>query len=179
LPSPVDIAVVVLFSVWATLSVLSQFRPAWLQRLKSKDLLHLIPNWRFFAPRPARRDYHLEYRLRDRTSGLGRWARVRIIHPRTLRCAVWHPEKRRRKTFNTLIRRLMRVSVDRGPQQAGRSISYLTLLNFVQRRHAPAGHQVQFRIVTAQDFCPARPVRLAFTSDWHAPAAAVRLEAAE
>jgi hypothetical protein len=172
-----NIALAVLFGVWAALSGLSQLRPAWLQRLKSRDLLHLIPNWRFFAPNPARRDYHLEYRTLAAGGAPRRWQRVQTIARRSISCALWHPAKRRRKAFNTLIRRLMRAAIDWGPQGAGRSVAYLTVLNHVQRK-AGAREPVQFRIVTAQDFCAARPVRLAFTSDWHAPPPANRLGAA-
>jgi hypothetical protein len=171
-----NIAIAVVFTAWAALSGLSQLRPAWLQRLKSRDLLHLIPNWRFFAPNPARRDYHLEYRTLRAGGAPGRWQRVPTIARRSIISIVWHPAKRRRKAFNTLIRRVMRAASEWGQHRAGRSIAYLTVLNHVQRT-AGVCEPVQFRIVTAQDFCAARPVRLAFTSDWHAPPPAGTLEA--
>ena len=180
MPNLLDSLIALVLTVWFCLAVLSQFRPAWLQQIKYFDLLHLIPNFRFFAPHPARRDYYLEFRCRLNSDTVGRWQRVMTMAPRGLSCALWHPGKRRRKAFSTLTRRLLRVSVAHGPDRAGRTVAYLTLLNHVQGFLADERGDVQFRLVTGQHHCPARPIRLAFTSDWHAasPRAGERHDAA-
>src|SRR6266568_2610173 len=100
-----DAALLCFFIGWWLVSLVAQWKHERLTAIRSKDLLHLLPNWRFFAPVPARRDYHLEYRLRTVGSQLSRWTRIQILPRRTNRCVLWYPEKRQRKAFNTLIRR--------------------------------------------------------------------------
>lgn len=167
--SGAEIGLCLIYAGWLVLSVANQFRWKWVQRIKAHDLCHLIPNWRFFAPNPASRDFQLEYRVGGGGVSTTPWTRVATIASRPMRCVVWHPEKRRRKSFNTLVRRLMRIKRERGSEQAARSVSYLLLLHHVQERHAPDCQPVQFRIVSCQEFNPLMPLRVEFTSDWHAP----------
>jgi len=154
------------FSGWLLLSVAGQFKRPALTAIRYRDVLHLIPNWRFFAPVPARRDYHLEYRLRNAQSQPTRWKRVELLSRRTHWCFFWYPEKRLRKSFNTSVRRLTRIRREYGYDSAARSLAYLHLLNFLQSNAQLKGEALQFRIITCQDFAPA-PLRLVFTSNWH------------
>jgi hypothetical protein len=137
-------------------------------KLKSKDALHLVPNWRFFAPVPARRDYHLEYRVKTTDLQITRWKRIAFYKERTLLSLVWYPDKRFRKAFNTSVRRITRSVRDHGFETAARSLSYMHLLNYLQARHlAKSARQLQYRIVSSQDFADDPRIRLVFTSSWH------------
>jgi hypothetical protein len=163
-----NLLVVLIFSLWIFLSIVSQFQLAWIQSLKTRDVFHLIPNWRFFAPIPARRDYHLEYRTKGVLLPATRWSRIDLVSRRRYWCAVWNPAKRIRKSFNTQVRRLTRSLATGDRAIAARSLAYLSLLNYLQ--HAVTHDNIwliQFRIVTCQDFSANSMVRLVFTSDWH------------
>ena len=51
-----------------------------IKSLRYRDILHLIPSWRFFAPTPGCRDYHLELRIRKRgETDPDIWRRVLLI----------------------------------------------------------------------------------------------------
>jgi hypothetical protein len=164
----VHMIVVAVFSVWWLLSVASQFRLPVVQRMKQRDVFHLIPNWRFFAPVPARRDYNLEYRFLDQHGRITRWTRAPLIGARTTLCLVWYPAKRIRKAFNTSVRRLTRRMSKDGRDAAAHSLAYLGMLNYLQHLEALAGTRaLQFRILTSQDFAAHPRPRLVFTSDWH------------
>ena len=136
--------------------------------MRSFDCLHLIPNWRFFAPIPAKKDYHLEYRLKLGESNTTRWERIELVAQRNFWSMFWYPSKRLRKAFNTSVRRIKRRLSDSGFDSASRSVSYLHLLNYLQNsvliNNAKA---LQFRIISQQDFAKNRKPRLVFTSDWH------------
>lgn len=161
-------ALIILFAGWWLVSLGGQFKGSAITSLRSKDLLHLIPNWRFFAPVPARKDYHLEVRWTSGQKRVSRWSRVDILPPRhPLRTMLWHPEKRVRKAFNTAVRRITRVLRESGRHRATRSLSYLLMLNFLEHRCDPDARTIQFRVVSCQDFAETPVVRLVFLSDWH------------
>lgn len=163
-----DITLVAVFGLWWVISALGQRKSPRVSAIKANDVLHLIPNWRFFAPSPARRDYYLEYRLKTLESETPRWRRVMLSCDRSFWCIVWNPEKRIRKAFTTSVRRITRLMRAHGFEVAARSLAYMHLLNYLQNRQAAAkGNQLQFRIVAAQDFADEVRISLVFTSSWH------------
>jgi hypothetical protein len=152
---------------WFLASVLNQFKHPWIAALKPRDLFHLIPNWRFFAPIPARRDYHLEYRLMTNTARVTRWQRVTLLPDQRNWWVIWNPRKRVRKSFNTAVRRIVR-RLRSGYSAAATSVSYLQILHYLEHADFSAkSRRVQFRIVTCQDFAGDPRLRLVFTSSWH------------
>jgi hypothetical protein len=160
---------IAIFAIWAFLSAASQFKVRWIRSLQTRDVFHLIPNWRFFAPVPARRDYHLEYRTKKGSRNITRWKRIDLKYNRGRWCAVWNPNKRFRKSFNTQVRRLTRILSTGGRVAASHSLAYLTLLSYLQHMvDAQPNSVLQYRIVTCQDFAPKPILKLVFTSDWHA-----------
>lgn len=158
-----------LFTGWWLLSFFAQTRSALINKLRYRDLLHLIPSWRLFAPAPGCRDYHLEYRIRHRwQEAPDVWRRVRLCQPRSWSNMLYNPTKRTRKAAATLVRRLLQQSHDYGYDVAVRSLPYLSLLIFLQRRESSRhGVAIQFRIVSCQDFARDCQSRLLFTSSWH------------
>lgn len=163
-----DITLSVVFGSWWVISAAGQGKGPRISAIKTNDLLHLIPNWRFFAPSPARRDYHLEYRLKTFESETTLWRRVKLSSDRSIRCMVWNPEKRVRKAFTTSVRRITRHKRMHGFDGAARSLAYMHLLNYLQNRQASAkGRQLQFRIVASQDFADEVKTSLVFASSWH------------
>jgi hypothetical protein len=161
-------SIAVIFATWFLLSLIGQSKADWMRSLKARDVFHLIPNWRFFAPIPARRDYHLEYRTKGDSPQVTPWSRIDLVNHRRVWCVIWNPTKRIRKSFNTQVRRLTRVLAAGGRARATQSLAYLSLLNHVQHSTAIRNVQIlQFRIVTTQDFASDAIIRLVFKSDWH------------
>lgn len=166
-----DVALIIIFTFWFLLSLLLQWQKKVITKIRSKDLLHLIPNWRFFAPTPARKDYHLEYRIKLKDSKVGIWKRIEFSKQRNYWCVLWYPDKRFRKAFNTSVRRITRMLYEHGYDSTAKSIAYLHLLNYLQNNNVvEIIEALQFRIISQQDFASDRKPRLVFTSNWHASA---------
>jgi hypothetical protein len=163
-----EIAFICLVTFWWILSLLGQARTPLMSRLRSRDVFHLIPTWRFFAPAPARRDYHVEYRTMSRKGRISKYVRVPMVNDRTWLSAVWYPSKRRRKAFNTSVRRIVRCRSRFGGDAALRCVAYLHLLNHLQGLCLHTGdYALQFHIISAADFADDPRVRLVLKSDWH------------
>lgn len=163
-----DIVIGSVFAVWLLVSIAGQWKFALMSRLRTVDFLHLIPNWRFFAPRPSRRDYHLDFRVQIGPKQTTRWTRLPMNAQRRLTSTIWYPEKRVRKTFNTAVRRIIRRLRASGPDAVAQSLAYLQLLHYVQNHpELPEGCWTQFRIVSSQDYAVDTRPRTAFVSPWH------------
>lgn len=163
-----EVALISLLILWWIVSLLGQVKTPFMSRLRSRDVFHLIPTWRFFAPVPARRDYHVEYRTMSRKGRISRYARVPMTSSRTWLSTVWNPGKRRRKSFNTSVRRIVRCRSRFGEAAAFRCVAYLQLLNHLQGLCLDASDRaLQFHIISAADFADDPGVRLVLQSDWH------------
>ena len=166
--SPEEVTFILLLAIWWAVSLCGQFKTGFMTRLRGRDVFHLIPNWRFFAPIPARRDYHLEYRTRSRVGRVSPYERIELLRERDWLSTLWNPSKRLRKAFNTSVRRIVKCRSRFGEAASLRCVAYLRLLNYVQSIVADAnGYALQFRIVSARDFADDPCVRLTFRSDWH------------
>jgi hypothetical protein len=164
-----EIAVIVMLSVWWIVSLLNQFKDSWTSRFRSSDIFHFLPNWRFFAPVPARRDYHLEYRTRSSKGVVSKYQRMMLLEERSWLTTIWHPRKRLRKTFNTSIRRILCCRTRFGEAASLRCVAYLQLLNYLENSVASDTETAfQFRIITSIDYADDPTIRLALLSDWHA-----------
>ncbi|WP_019202182.1 DUF5819 family protein [Tsukamurella sp. 1534] len=70
-------------------------------RVRRADRLGvLIPNWRFFAPEPARHDFHVVYRVATAGGTVSPWADASPPAARRWRHAVFFPERRRDKALS-------------------------------------------------------------------------------
>ncbi|BDH59119.1 hypothetical protein [Tsukamurella sp. PLM1] len=72
-------------------------------RVRRADRLGiLIPNWRFFAPEPARHDFHVVHRVVAADGSVGEWRDTAPSEPRRWRHAVYFPERRRDKALSDI-----------------------------------------------------------------------------
>jgi hypothetical protein len=164
-----ELALTVVLGGWLVVSFISQFKCDWISRCRCRDVFHVLPNWRFFAPVPARRDYHLEYRTRSSGGVISRYQRVYLLRERNWLTTFWHPRKRLRKSFNTSIRRILRCKARFGESASLRCVAYLHLLNYLENSIAERTESAfQFRIITSADYAEDPKIRLALLSDWHA-----------
>ena len=169
--SAAEIAVAVIFGAWLAATVVNQFSPGWWARVKERDHFALVPKWTFFAPNPARTDFHLFYRDVLDGDAVGEWCEIPFVPPRTpaLR-GVWHPAKRQKKVFIDAVRAIVEFAgkIDGEPYAVKVSIPYLILLNYVAA--LPRGPEVrgrQFMVSETYGWFAGREPRLVFRSDAH------------
>jgi hypothetical protein len=156
--------VIIVYSVWAVFSILSQSTNTLTERLKSRDLLNLLPNYKFFCPNPIRNDYHLYYRGRKDES-VGEWKEIRIGRRIPLLCAIWNPYKRERKVFYKIVKTVRKHYINKNKRPYGHA--YLLLLDFVQGREPDSFDSIQFRITSRQDLREKGKERDFFISNFH------------
>lgn len=156
---------------WLLLTVGNQFPGSATRRIRSLDVLNIVPKWTFFAPRPGQTDIHLLYRSVSDTHCHGQW---REVYPVTIRrgwTAVWNPEKRRRKAIVDLANRLMQAaSESKDTNRIIIGIPYLAFLNLVSGLDA-SGHTPlqmrQFALVASEGPYSVAAPRLLARSDLH------------
>jgi hypothetical protein len=134
------------FGLWFLCSCIAQRRV--LPRVLRRDQAGLIPNCRFFAPRPVSFDLSVYLRTQDERGCHSSWQPL-VEGDKTSLCFVWNPSHRLRKTVYDL--------TDMLQQQDRRetwhlSYPYLLLLNActTAARSLPEhGRRVQF-VITAR-----------------------------
>jgi hypothetical protein len=105
------------FAAWIGATAASQHPQRAFDRLRERDPLGLlVPNWRFFAPEPAKHDFHLLHRVLGQDGTASEWRETTRIAPRRSTHAAWFPERRRDKAVfdicNELIMLLAIPTVD-------------------------------------------------------------------
>ncbi|MFE0928931.1 hypothetical protein ACFW4O_33275 [Streptomyces mutabilis] len=125
-------AVELVLSSWLVMTLLSQHPNRVFDRLRSFDIVGItLPNWRFFAPFPARHDYHVLYRTLSISGEQSKWEQASSITPRTHSHAAWFPKRREEKGIFDLC-----VAMDAAGnlQDPTQSPAYCLLRDFVARR---------------------------------------------
>jgi hypothetical protein len=126
----------VVLGIWLGLSVLNQFhRGLWIKRIKRFDRVSILPDWRLFAPTPARSDYRLLYRDMSAERTLSSWKEIEFRNHSVLR-SVWHPERRIQKGLIVSVNSLVRRTIAAGTFEKRRllEIPYILILNFVEQQ---------------------------------------------
>jgi hypothetical protein len=107
--------------------------------IRKWDFLALIPQWNFFAPRPAQHDFLLLYRDQLEDGNLTDWTQVASITQRSGLSIIWNPAKRENKAlFDVVTDLAAQISVSISMLEL--SVPYLTLLNYISSmpRFGPA-----------------------------------------
>lgn len=135
----------IFFSVWLVFSVINQFGPKWMNKVKKYDYFSLIPKWTFFAPNPGSTDYHLLYRDILDDGEICKWTPVISPDNRSLVTAIWNPQKRVRKAQADIVRALIRLPDEKKDNIyfIYFTLPYLLLLNTVT--NMPCGPNVRSR----------------------------------
>lgn len=157
------------FAGWFGLSVLQQLdRREVPSRVDPTSMM--IPNWRFFAPVPARHDFDVLHRSRDAHGEVTPWREESFTVPRAVLQVLWHPRRRIEKAIFDVASELFQVSRDlRDPRAIQLSVSYLSLLNHVSHRvrHPTGAREVQFLVGRSAAYEPTIDPQLLFLSEWH------------
>src|SRR5205809_5017290 len=128
--------VIVILAAWLAATVALQL-PRTRRWLQERDVCALLPEYRFFAPRPAEGDLHLLFRDTYADGTVGRWTEICRLKPLRLSHALWNPDKRERKALFDCVVLLLRL---RPPQPRALAVTtpYLLLLNHVSSFHRTA-----------------------------------------
>jgi hypothetical protein len=156
-----DLLVVGTLFCWFVCSILAQRRPT---RMFTFDPGGLLPNYRFFAPRPISFDLYLVTRTSDRDSK-GTWE-FYDVSQKSLGCLVWNPHHRLRKGITDLVGSLRRAA---NSAHIHLTHPYLVLLNLTVNRYGnrPDVNGVQFALVRSYGY-ERSSLEMFFISNIHA-----------
>jgi hypothetical protein len=159
------ILVFLFYAAWGVLSLVCQGNHPTIKRIKSRDELGLIPNYKFFCPNPSRTDFHLYYRQSLTPDEFSDWQEIGI-HRRSLAFAfLWNPGKRDRKIFTSTIKAILN-KYQRKPHKTKGPV-YEFFLRHVLNQASLKGKPVQFKITTRQDLSYHPEEAVVFTSSLH------------
>ncbi len=100
--------------------------------IRARDVLRLIPQWRFFAPVPSTSDYFVLYRDIFPNGAFTDWTELRSV-PRHWWNGFLFPAKRERKSELDAAMQLARMDPARPLIDTVTSVPYLAILNRVTR----------------------------------------------
>ncbi|WP_019806229.1 hypothetical protein [Saccharomonospora halophila] len=157
-------------ATWYALTVCQQADrpPALAKRLDPTAMA--IPNWRFFAPTPARHDFNVLYRDELADGTRTPWREHEIVAERTLPQMLWHPVRRMEKALFDVASELLKATESvPDPSRIPLTVSYLALLNFATNQvpHHPDAVRVQFLIAQSAGHDERVEPRMLFLSDVH------------
>ena len=150
--------------VGATLALQAPKLRPW---LRGKEISVLIPEYRFFAPKPVEGDYHLLYRDVFADGTATAWTEVCLLRPRTLGHAFFHPTKRERKALFDAIVQLQDLQ-PKEPRAIAMTVPYLAVLNYVSslpRTVRPA--HTQFAVMQSYGWLSSKPTATVMVSRTH------------
>lgn len=98
------------------------------------DVFTIIPNWKFFAPYPATKDYHYAYRILDTSGKTHGWHEIALLEERKLRHAIWFAKRRTGKAVFDLCSSLMARLAIPNCGSPRRFPEYKLLTAFIQRQ---------------------------------------------
>ena len=158
---------------WLAASVLSQDPRRKFDKVRKWDPTGaLIPDWRFFAPRPGMHDHHLLVRNELPDGSYTPWQEYVQVEPRKWQHSFWYPGRRAEKVVIDSVGALTRLQPDLkegGKENVQVSVPYLTLLNYVTRQvpHHADGKRVQFMIATSAGYDDSEEPTALFLSNTH------------
>ena len=154
--SVVPYAVSTLIGSWVASTLVAQISPPTYARIAKVDPFgSMIPNWRFFAPNPAKHDYRVAYRCLYHDGTEGTWDDSEDCEPRKWTHGFWFPDRRRNKAISDTSSNLLRaISANR--YGAERSAEYQLLCQWIKKvaveRSSKPVEGVQFSIARDPGF---------------------------
>jgi hypothetical protein len=129
---PWELLVTAGLGLWFTATAASQHPNTMFDRLRNYDRAGLlIPNWRFFAPEPARHDFHVLHRVLTADGVETPWDETSRFVPRAWSHALWFPRQRRHKAIFDVCHDLVR-HLQAPERQITESPAYRLLQEFVE-----------------------------------------------
>lgn len=151
------------------LGTLLRLVPALRPLITRLDQLMLLPEWRFFAPKPGRGDHFLLYRDSPDGAMWDTWTEISLVAPRRWRHFIWNPERRAKKALLDFIAALAARLAASGPNGIEITLAYLALLKYVTRSPTRATRPAltQFMILNHDGAAPRDDFTPLFVSNKH------------
>ncbi|WP_149823166.1 hypothetical protein [Streptomyces tailanensis] len=127
-------------------------------RFRSKDLLSLVPNWKFFAPNPCMHDSHFLYRTVNADGNTSAWHDSFTAETRKPQHIVWFPTRRADKGIHDACADILPTLEFRGFAAASHSPGYRLItehLRVLIRSQGPVAEEVrgfQFALARATGY---------------------------
>ncbi|MEI5526046.1 DUF5819 family protein [Streptomyces brasiliscabiei] len=148
-------------------------------RVRSRDIFSMLPNWRFFAPNPAMFDYHFLYRAVNADGSTSDWSDISGIEDRKPSHLVWFPTRRADKSVFDACQEILQL-LDQGFSASVRTPAYRLVTEHVRARVGAQGEAsdeargFQFALASATGYDTRHRPQLLFVSpfvplDPHAP----------
>lgn len=158
--------------IWLAATVVSHDPWRKFDKLRRLDKTHmLIPEWRFFGPRPSMHDNHLLVRDELPDGEFTAWQEVCASKDRTWYHMMWFPGRRAEKTIGDIANEfnLMPPEITENEAVLQLSTPYLTLLNYMvhQVPHHPEAKRAQFMLATSAGHDTSEEPTVSFKSNLH------------
>src|SRR3954451_23374556 len=132
--------------------------------LRGQPICVLIPEYRFFAPKPVEGDYHLLYRDLYADGTTTAWTEACVLEPRTLLHALFNPAKRERKALFDAVVQLQDLH-PKEPRAIAMTVPYLAVLNYVSHLPRTQGPvYTQFSVMQSYGWLSDRPMATVIVS---------------
>ncbi len=136
--------------MWFVVCVACQLPMPMARALRRFDLVGVVPDWRFFAPRPATKDFYLMFRDSLEDGAATDWTEIETLAPRPWWGLLWNPDRRVRKAMFDLTTELAGELTANNDTTVKLTVPYLALLAFVAAQpRSPASACTQFMILQA------------------------------
>lgn len=132
----------------------------------------ILPDWRFFAPRPGMHDNHVLIRDELADGTLTPWKESASSKTRRPIHILFYPTRRSEKAVTDAASALLLFVGKNAPkhkEDIQLSIAYLSLLNYASNEvaHHPDAVKTQFSLVTATGYDESEEPEVAFLSNLH------------
>ena len=151
--------------IWFAGSILNQF---FAKELATFNAIQALPNWKFFAPNPAVKDYHLLFRQRLSNSTLTTWSEAQSNSTRRFVPLFWNPKRRQEKALFDLISSFPADSREVSDASIKLSIPYLAVIYHVSNmRLFTEATEYQCLILALDKACPTAEAEVVLISEFH------------
>jgi hypothetical protein len=99
-------------------------------RVKEYDIFNLLPNYKFFCPVPARRDYQLYFRSYNGLEMIHEWKRIEVFPKRNFMSWLWNPSKKKVKSFSRIVQVIGKKYRNKSTVSYG--FMYMQLVNYIK-----------------------------------------------
>lgn len=162
------ILLVLVFSVWLTLTVAIQANTSFATFLSRWDPLGLLPRWTFFAPNPGHMDIRVLVRF-GRASGITSWSELwissRIDDRRTVLRGLFNPYRRVEKLLFDFRNELIDPTIN--PAQVRMSSEYIGLLRACEMVGRSADMETVQFMLAETNYALTPPFKVVMISDLH------------
>jgi hypothetical protein len=161
-----EVLVFLLYIGWLLISLLAQGRSSDVRILNKKlrkwDVFNVIPNYKFFCPKPAQLDYHLFFHFKRQDGSWDNWTELDIRKRHPFWCFIWNPHKRGRKVLVKFVK-----SVREKHKREKGHLYYMMLNSLRNYVTDPEGTVAQFKVISRQDLLPSSEDVVVYISEVH------------